>query len=457
MGQGRLLLRTYIGLLTALSIAVCVIASFRLTDWNEAFALFALTFIVGSLKSRVRAGVLTSLSSVVSVASLFIAGPWGAVIASSASFLVYRPNFGMEKRLFNGAQAVLAIAVAGIGFHWTGTPVGTLVGTSAFKMTVAGLLSYSMSLTVNVLLISIVYALDTHLGLLQSARTMIGPPLVRLLGFGLLGILLAILWLGGLGIFAAALMMFPFAVGRWALGQYEAERQAHSATLAALARVVENKDLYTRGHCDRVQQGVLMIGRELQMEEARLTVLGNAGLLHDVGKVGVPTGVIRKSGSLNDAEFAAIKLHPARGLDLVGNIEFLADAYGGILHHHERMDGRGYPAGLKGEQIPYFGRIIAVADTFDAMTTSRSFRAARPVEEALAELERSKDVQLDAAVVDAFLAAVDKHGWVVPAPPPVSEVVASTDEPVFDHDDLAAAPLGPAAGGDSRAAPQESR
>jgi len=457
MGQGRLLLRTYIGLLTALSIAVCVIASFRVTDWSEAFALFALTLVVGSLKSRVGSGVLASLNSVVSVASLFIVGPAGAVIASSASFLVYRPNFGGEKRLFNGAHPVLAIAVAGIGFHWTGTPVGTLAGTSALQMTAAGLLAQSMSLAVNLLLVTVVYALDTHLGLIHIVRGVTGPPHLRLLGFGLLGVLLAILWLGGLGIFAAALMLFPFLVGRWALGQYEAERQAHSATLAALARVVENKDLYTRGHCDRVQQGVLMIGRELQMEEARLTVLGNAGLLHDVGKVVVPTGVIRKSGSLNDAEFAAIKLHPARGLDLVGNIEFLADAYGGILHHHERMDGRGYPAGLKGEQIPYFGRIIAVADTFDAMTTSRSYRAARPVEEALAELERSKDVQLDAAVVDAFLAGVEKHGWVVPAPPPVSEVVASTDEPVFDHDDLAAAPLGPAAGGDSRAAPQESR
>jgi hypothetical protein len=457
MRQDRLLLRTYIGLLTALSIAVCAIASFRLVNWSEAFALFALTLVVDSLKSRVGVGVLASLNSVVAVASLFIAGPWGAVIASSAGFLVYRPTFGMEKRLFNGALAVLAIGVAGIGFHWTGTPVGTLAGTSAFEMTVAGLLSYSMYLTVDVLLLSIVYSLDMHLGMIDSVKKLVDASLLRLLGFGLLGVLLAILWVGGLGIFAAVLMMFPFAAGRWALGQYEAERQAHSATLAALARVVENKDLYTRGHCDRVQQGVLMIGRELQMEDARLTVLGNAGLLHDVGKVGVPTGVIRKSGSLSDAEFAAIKLHPARGLDLVGNIEFLADAYGGILHHHERIDGRGYPAGLKGEQIPYFGRIIAVADTFDAMTTSRSYRAARPIDEALAELERSKDVQLDAAVVDAFMTAVAKHGWTVAEPPPISEVVASPDEPVFDHDDLAAAPLGGAPGADSQAAAPESR
>jgi hypothetical protein len=457
MLQGRVLLRAYIGLLTVLSFAVCAIASFRLTYWSEAFALFALTFIVDSLKSRVGTGVLASLNSVVAVASLFIAGPWGAVIASSAGFLVYRPKFGMEKRLFNGAQAVLAIAVAGIGFHWTGTPVGTLVGTSAFKMTVAGLLSYSMNLAVNILLVTIVYALDTHLGLLRSVKAVAGAPLLRLLGFGLLGVLLAILWVGGLDIFAAVLMLFPFAVARWALGQYEAERQAHSATMAALARVVENKDLYTRGHCDRVQQGVLMIGRELQMEDARLTVLANAGLLHDVGKVGVPTGVIRKSGSLSEAEFAAIKLHPARGLDLVGNIEFLADAYGGILHHHERIDGLGYPAGLKGEQIPYFGRIIAVADTFDAMTTSRSYRAARPIDEALAELERSKGVQLDVIVVDAFLAAVEKHGWAVAEPPAISEVVARTDEPVFDHDDLTAAPLGVAPGADPQGAARESR
>jgi hypothetical protein len=443
MGQSRLLLRTYLGLLTALSIAVCVSASLRVTAWSEAFALFALTLVVGSLKSPVGSGVHASLNSVVSIASLFIVGPAGAVIASSASYLVYQPKSGVEKRLFNGANPVLAIAVAGIGFDWTGVPVGTLTGTSALEMTAAGLLAQSMSLAVNLVLVTIVYALDTHMRLLYIVRRVTGPPHLPLLGFGLLGILLAILWLGGLGIFSAALMGFPFLVGRWALGQYEAARRAHSATLAALANVVENKDLYTRGHCERVQQGVLMIGRELQMEDARLTVLGNAGLLHDVGKVGVPTGVIRKSGSLSDAEFAAIKLHPGRGLELVGNIEFLADAYGGILHHHERIDGRGYPAGLKGEQIPYFGRIIAVADTFDAMTTSRSYRAARPVDEALAELERSRDVQLDGAIVDAFLAAVEKHGWVVAEPPPVSEVAASTEEPVFDHDDLAAARLGP--------------
>ena len=456
MGQGRLLLRTYIGVLTALSIAVCVNASFRVTAWNEAFALFALTLVVGSLKSPVGSGVHASLNSVVSIASLFIVGPAGAVFASSANYLVYQPKSGAEKRLFNGANPVLAIAVAGIGFNWTEIPVGTLAGTSALEMTAAGLLAQSMSLTVNLLLVTVVYALDTHLRLFYIVRHVTGPPHLPLLGFGLLGILLAILWLGGLGIFAAALMGFPFLVGRWALGQYEAERRAHSATLAALAKVVENKDLYTRGHCERVQQGVLMIGRELRMEDARLTVLGNAGLLHDVGKVGVPTGVIRKSGSLSDAEFAAIKLHPGRGLELVGNIEFLHDAYGGILHHHERIDGRGYPAGLKGEQIPYFGRIIAVADTFDAMTTSRSYRAARPVDDALTELERSKDVQLDAAVVDAFLTAVKKHGWVVAEPPPVPEVAASTGQPVYDHDDLAAATLGAGPGGDTPTAVRES-
>ena len=116
----------------------------------------------------------------------------------------------------------------------------------------------------------------------------------------------------------------------------------------------------------------------------------HAGLLHDVGKVGVPTSIIRKPGRLDDSEMDAIRLHPARGVELIGNIPFLEEVKSAVLHHHEKYDGTGYPAGLSGANIPYFARIIGIVDAFDCLTSTRSYRPARSVEETLAILEQDQ-------------------------------------------------------------------
>jgi HD-GYP domain-containing protein (c-di-GMP phosphodiesterase class II) len=136
-----------------------------------------------------------------------------------------------------------------------------------------------------------------------------------------------------------------------------------------------------------------------------------AGMLHDVGKLGVPTRVLQKTGKLTEEEYAAIQLHPMRGLDIVREIGFLDEALAGIMHHHERIDGRGYPMGLAGDEIPEFARILAVADAFDSMTSTRSYRGARPVAEAVAELRKWAGRQFDPAFVDAFVAAIIREGW----------------------------------------------
>jgi HD-GYP domain-containing protein (c-di-GMP phosphodiesterase class II) len=142
-------------------------------------------------------------------------------------------------------------------------------------------------------------------------------------------------------------------------------------------------------------------------------------MLHDVGKLGVPTSVLQNSGSLTDDEYAAIQLHPMRGLDIVREIGFLDEALAGIMHHHERIDGRGYPMGLAGDEIPEFARVLAVADAFDAMTSTRSYRGARPVPDAIAELRKWAGRQFDPAFVDAFVARIEREGWTTPEPPSV--------------------------------------
>jgi HD-GYP domain-containing protein (c-di-GMP phosphodiesterase class II) len=147
------------------------------------------------------------------------------------------------------------------------------------------------------------------------------------------------------------------------------------------------------------------------MREDRVTTLRYAGTLHDVGKLGVPTRVLQKAGKLTDEEYEAIQQHPSRGREITRELEFLGEAIEGIHFHHERIDGRGYPMGLKGEEIPEFARIIAVADAFDSMTTTRSYRGARSIEDAVIELRRCKGSQFDPVMVEALIEAIEAHGW----------------------------------------------
>jgi HD-GYP domain-containing protein (c-di-GMP phosphodiesterase class II) len=177
-----------------------------------------------------------------------------------------------------------------------------------------------------------------------------------------------------------------------------------------------------------------MIAREIGMRSERVEAIRYAGMLHDVGKLGVPTKVLQKTGKLTEEEYAAIQLHPMRGLDIVREIGFLDEALAGIMHHHERIDGRGYPMGLAGDEIPEFARVLAVADAFDSMTSNRSYRGARPVAQAIEELRKWSGTQFDPAFVAAFVAALKREGWARPEPP----VLASddlTDVTAQDHDD----------------------
>jgi HD-GYP domain-containing protein (c-di-GMP phosphodiesterase class II) len=150
----------------------------------------------------------------------------------------------------------------------------------------------------------------------------------------------------------------------------------------------------------------MLIGRELDLSPQDQETLRWASILHDVGKIGMPEGILQKPGRLTPEEFQVIKEHPDRGHRLLLPIGQLAQAAAIVRAHHETVDGKGYPLGLKGEEIPLLARIIAVADTFDALTSTRPYRTARPLDHALAEIRRVRGTQLDGSVVDGFLKLV---------------------------------------------------
>jgi HD-GYP domain-containing protein (c-di-GMP phosphodiesterase class II) len=229
------------------------------------------------------------------------------------------------------------------------------------------------------------------------------------------------------------LVLVPLFVARWAMGQFAEQQRAYAATMNALCQAVETKDYYTRGHGDRVSRGAVMIAREVGMSSDRTEAIRFAGMLHDIGKLGVPTQVLQKTGPLTEDEYAAIQLHPMRGLEIVREIGFLYEALNGIMHHHERIDGRGYPMGLAGHEIPEFARVIAVADAFDSMTSTRSYREAKSIPMAIEELRRGAGTQFDPLAVQAFIAALEVEEWPLPSPARVPADLAIVT--VQDHDD----------------------
>lgn len=236
----------------------------------------------------------------------------------------------------------------------------------------------------------------------------------------LAGLMMAVLWRSPYGPLSALFVLLPMYISCWVFAQYHRERAAHQATIRALVQAVDLKDRYTRGHSERVGRASALIAGELGMDDERLEVVRFAGILHDVGKLGVPTRVLRKDGPLTPEERRVIELHPEYGHEIVRGIDFLGGARSAILHHHERLDGSGYPYGLAGAEIPEFARVVAVADAFDAMTSTRSYRRARPVPAAVAELRRCAGTQFDPRMVRALVRALDRHGW---------QTAVTSDEP----------------------------
>jgi putative nucleotidyltransferase with HDIG domain len=186
--------------------------------------------------------------------------------------------------------------------------------------------------------------------------------------------------------------------------------KAYLDTLSALTNAIDAKDRYTRGHSDRVTELSVRLAKEANVDKAEIEKIRLGGLLHDIGKIGIPENILNKPGRLDDHEFEVIKSHPTLGVGILGNVEFLQNVVPIIKHHHERYDGKGYPDKLMGENIPYFARIVSIADTYDAMTTNRPYRKALTVEESLREIDRCKGTQFDPELAELFIKMIQRDG-----------------------------------------------
>ncbi len=431
----------YIAAVVAVAVTVTLTGPMRFGHqdvhwWVEMVVLQLLFLVCDStptpLASRQSAW---SPSSSATLAAVVLLGPAAAALVGVISVFSLRRHLMLAERLFNGAMYALSGYAAGSAYVALGGTVGRLGPHPVHP----AIWPFAAAAAVHVI---------TNHGLLWGALQLSnreGRPRERVrvesslplllasdLGYAALGLLIAALWTVTYE-FAAVLVLVPLFVARWAMAQFAEQQRAYSATMEALCQAVETKDFYTRGHSERVSRGSGMIAREIGMRPDRADAIRYAGMLHDVGKLGVPTKVLQKDGPLTEEEYAAIQLHPMRGLEIVREIGFLDEALTGIMHHHERIDGKGYPMGLAADEIPEFARVIAVADAFDSMTSTRSYRKARGVPEAVRELRKGSGSQFDPSLVDAFISALEREGWRLPEPEaaPLDHQTVTAQ----DHDD----------------------
>jgi putative two-component system response regulator len=174
-------------------------------------------------------------------------------------------------------------------------------------------------------------------------------------------------------------------------------------SIDSLIKALEAKDFYTRGHSQRVTMYSVAIGKAMRLPEGQIEILRQAAVLHDLGKIGVREQILNKPGKLTEEEFREITLHPEVATQILEPVPFFRSLLPAILHHHERFDGRGYPRGVSGHDIPLESRIMAIADTFDAMTSTRAYRNALALETANAEIRRCAGAQFDPEIVPVFM------------------------------------------------------
>lgn len=196
---------------------------------------------------------------------------------------------------------------------------------------------------------------------------------------------------------------------------YEQLRIYYMDTIEALRQAVDAKDVYTRGHSDRVSHYSRLIGTRLGLPESQLELLKIAGVFHDVGKIGTSDDILLKVGRLSPQEYAEIKKHPLKGAHILSAVSMFTEVVPIVKAHHERIDGSGYPNGLKGGEIPYLARIVAVADAFDAMLSDRIYRDRLKLADAKAQLIKGAGTQFDAGIVEVFLTLLEESGFVQPA------------------------------------------
>jgi putative nucleotidyltransferase with HDIG domain len=330
-------------------------------------------------------------------------------LAASTTIEELRSGKPIALHLYNGVQLSVSMGLAGLSYQLLGgEALSSTTGTSSSiaPALVAALVFYVMNVVLVVLAMSALTRRPFGRTLRDQGFLSYG---VSLLVLAFLGLLIAHLidqgsWAGLL------LLVLPFMAARRTFRVYVELAEAYTGTVRSLVAAIEAKDPYTCGHSERVAVYARRLAEELRLPRSEVDLVERAALLHDVGKIGIDVDTLTSPAQLSAEEVRTVRQHPAIGSELISDVEFLSDIVAVVRHHHERVDGSGYPDGLAGESIPRLARVLAVTDAYDAMTSDRAYRLGMSPAQALDEVSRVSGSQLDAQFAHAFAAMLQRDG-----------------------------------------------
>jgi hypothetical protein len=413
--------------IAGLSLALLFFPGVRPERWLT-LAWWAI-FIVAADISAIRmlgGRAYIAVSSSLDYAAIALFGPVAAALVEVASTIVTQLLIArrpLHRVLFNLCLFVIVIMSAGYAFTFFGGEASDSLLGLMLPLGICGLVYFAA----NTGGVSLVVALHQRENPWRVWHGTYAWTLVHLAAFVPLGALIIVVFreagLPGVGLF-----LLPLLLARYTFKLYTDMRQEHIDTVRALTSAIDASDPFTKGHSERVAAYSTAIAREMGLSEPRVMTIEYASLIHDMGKIALQHDILLKPGALTDEEWAIMRTHPETGARIVANLHFLRGARDVVLYHHERIDGKGYPAGLEGKAIPLEARIVKVADAFDAMMSTRPYRESLGFSNALSQLDDGRGTEFDPEVVKAFLRLL-KEGEI---PVPSSEDDSGSLEPSDD-------------------------
>lgn len=405
-------MRWYIGALGFT--ALCLLSYLFLDRPNidvVEFLLFLALFLLAESRPVLlpRRRVAVTVTFIIVIVAMIEMPPAAVALASALCIFGTRPEgrfLPLPKFVFNAAQSCLAGGLAALTYRALGG-VTSFDSDSLLPIVGATAAATGVYFIVNATSVSGVLAIANRASFVKTLLGSHAWHATSYAAFCASGIFLAALY-ESVGVVALPLLLVSLLVARNAFHAYQEVSEAYDSTVRAIVRAIDAKDAYTRGHSERVADYARLLAERTGMSERDLEVFYFGALLHDVGKVAVRKSTLTKPSRLDPFEWEEIKRHPVLGAEIVKEIEFLEPALDSVLYHHERLNGSGYPVGLKGDMVTPWSRMLAIADTYDAMTSGRSYRASAGHAEAVAELRKCSRTLYDPVYVEAFIAALEE-------------------------------------------------
>jgi len=388
-------------------------------------AFIGLALIAEALPVRLPAGLGTvSVGFALIYAGVLLFGPRvGLLMGLLGTIDLGEMRTHVRAFVFNRVQLGLAAGCAGVVYTFLGGSPGHFASATAISpMAIGGGTYFVVNSALATLYISIIKGQNPWSIWVKNLQW-VAPHYIALVP---LAFLIAVSY-DSLGILGLTMFFLPLLVARYSLQRYMDMREVFLDTITSLAKALEAKDPYTKGHADRVSAFSVLIARKLGWSEQDVELIKFVGLLHDIGKIGIEDRILNKPGKFTEAEYVEMKRHPRIGARIIEDVKLLGTGAKWVEHHHEWHNGRGYPDGLKGDEIPMGARILAVADAFDAMISHRPYKRSRTVEEARQEIRDFAGIQFDPAVAQAFLDATSRPGVLSHILPAEDEAAAGVD------------------------------